>query len=178
MVTRLKKGGKVKHSSFRAAMQSPSNSLEVFFELFCSRLHGYRIKLHEQLVLVSSTPHSACTSNLSTSWSRTTLQGGQASGKTNLQASFPLRCFQRLSLPNVANQPRHWRDDWHTSGVIWHPLAGIWHIGPHPQKANGPWNYSKGHLRLIAPEHYSSKINLRMRRPPFEAEGALRCVEC
>lgn len=33
-------------------------------------------------------------------------------------------------------------------------------------------------LRLIAPEHYSSKINLRMRRPPFEAEGALRCVEC
>ena len=33
MVTRLKKGGKVKHSSFRAAMQSPSNSLEVFFEL-------------------------------------------------------------------------------------------------------------------------------------------------
>ena len=33
MVTRLKKGGKVKHSSFGAAMQSPSNSLEVFFEL-------------------------------------------------------------------------------------------------------------------------------------------------
>ena len=61
---------------------------------------------------------------------------------------------------------------------IWHPLAGIWHIGPHPQKANGPWNYSKGHLRLIAPEHYSSKINLRMRRPPFEAEGALKYVEC
>ena len=54
----------------------------------------------------------------------------------------------------------------------------IWHIGPHPQKANGPWNYSKGHLRLIAPEHYSSKINLRVRRPPSEAEGALKYVEC
>ena len=54
---------------------------------------------------------------------------------------------------------------------IWHPLAGIWHIGPHPQKANGP-------LRLIAPEHYSSKINLRVRRPPFEAEDALKYVEC
>ena len=37
------------------------------------KLHGYRIKLHEQLVLVSSTPHSAYTPNLSTSWSRTTL---------------------------------------------------------------------------------------------------------
>ena len=61
---------------------------------------------------------------------------------------------------------------------IWHPLAGIWHIGPHPQKANGPWNYSKGHLRLIAPEHYSSKMNLRVRRPPFEAEDALKYVEC
>lgn len=65
-----------------------------------------------------------------------------------------------------------------SGGVIRHPLAGIWHIGPHPQKANGPWNYSKGHLRLIAPEHYSSKINLRVRRPPFEAEDALKYVEC
>ena len=89
MVTRLKKGGKVKHSSFRAAMQSPSNSLEVFSELFCSRLHGYRIKLHEQLVLVSSTPHSACTSNLSTSWSRTTLQGGQSLQEDLSSGRFP-----------------------------------------------------------------------------------------
>ena len=89
MVTRLKKGGKVKHSSFGAAMQSPSNSLEVFSELFCSRLHGYRIKLHEQLVLVSSTPHSACTSNLSTSWSRTTLQGGQSLQEDLSSGRFP-----------------------------------------------------------------------------------------
>ena len=40
---------------------------------FWRKLHGYRIKLHEQLVLVSLTPHSAYTPNLSTSWSRTTL---------------------------------------------------------------------------------------------------------
>ena len=33
-----------------------------------------------------------------------------------LGAGFPLRCFQRLSLPNVANQPRHWRDNRHTRG--------------------------------------------------------------
>ena len=116
MVTRLKRGGKVKHSSFRAAMQSLSNSLEVFSELFCSRLHGYRIKLHEQLVLVSSTPHSACTSNLSTSWSRTTLQGGLASRKTYLQAGFPLRCFQRLSFPHIATRRCHWRDNRYTRG--------------------------------------------------------------
>ena len=31
------------------------------------KLHGYRIKLHEQLVSVSSTPHSAYTPDLSTS---------------------------------------------------------------------------------------------------------------
>ena len=29
---------------------------------------------------------------------------------------LPLRCFQRLSLPNVANQPCTWRDNWHTRG--------------------------------------------------------------
>ena len=85
----LKRGGKVKYSSFRAAMQSLSNLLEVFSELFCSRLHGYRIKLHEQLVLVSSTPHSACTSNLSTSWSRTTLQGGQSLQEDLSSGRFP-----------------------------------------------------------------------------------------
>ncbi len=33
-----------------------------------------------------------------------------------LGAGFPLRCFQRLSLPNVANQPCRWRDNWHTRG--------------------------------------------------------------
>ena len=41
---------------------------------------------------------------------------GLASGRTYLKAGFPLRCFQRLSLPNVANRPRHWRDDRHTRG--------------------------------------------------------------
>ena len=89
MVTRLKRGRKSKALFFRAAMQSLSNSLEVFSELFCSRLHGYRIKLHEQLVLVSSTPHSACTSNLSTSWSRTTLQGGQSLQEDLSSGRFP-----------------------------------------------------------------------------------------
>jgi hypothetical protein len=29
---------------------------------------------------------------------------------------FPLRCFQRLSLPDIATQLCHWRDNWLTRG--------------------------------------------------------------
>lgn len=40
----------------------------------------------------------------------------RAPWKPHLEAGFPLRCFQRLSLPNVANQPCSWRNNWHTRG--------------------------------------------------------------
>lgn len=40
----------------------------------------------------------------------------QRLGNPHLEACFPLRCFQRLSLPNVANQPCSWRNNWHTRG--------------------------------------------------------------
>ena len=33
-----------------------------------------------------------------------------------LEDGFPLRCFQRLPVPNVANQPCPGRDNWHTRG--------------------------------------------------------------
>ena len=39
------------------------------------------------------------------------------SGKTHLEGGFPLRCFQRLSLPHVATQPCRWRDNWSTRGA-------------------------------------------------------------
>jgi len=78
--------------------------------------HGYRVKPHGQLVRVSSRPHGPCTSRLSTSWSRTTLQGGLASGKSYLGARFPLRCFQRLSLPNIATRQCRWHDNRNTRG--------------------------------------------------------------
>ena len=55
------------------------------------------------------------TSGLSTQCSAgglTHLRGG----KPHLETCFPLRCIQRLSLPNVANQPCPWRDNWHTRG--------------------------------------------------------------
>src|SRR4029077_10593155 len=102
-----------------------------FFRASASRTrrHGYRIKPHGQLVLVSSRPYGPSTSSLSTSWSWTTLQGGQASGKTNLQASFPLRCFQRLSLPHIATRRCHWRDNRYTRGAST-PVLSYWEQPP------------------------------------------------
>ena len=77
-------------------------------------LQGYRVKPHGQLVLVSLTHCCASTPSLSTSWSRTTLPGDRVPGKSYLKASFPLRCFQRLSLPNLATRRCHWRDNRYT----------------------------------------------------------------
>ena len=47
-----------------------------------------RIKPHEQLVSVSLTPHSASTPDLSTSWSRTTLQEGLALREVSSSGEF------------------------------------------------------------------------------------------
>ena len=81
-----------------------------------SDYQGYRDKPYGQLVLVSLMHYCTSTPSLSTSWSRTTLQGAQGSGKSHLKASFPLRCFQRLSLPNLATRQCHWRDNRYTRG--------------------------------------------------------------
>ena len=37
-------------------------------------------------------------------------------GTPNLEGGFPLRCFQRLSRPNIATRRCHWRDNRNTSG--------------------------------------------------------------
>ena len=79
---------------------------------------GYRDKPYGQLVSVSLMHYCTSTPDLSTSWSRTTLQGAQGSGKSHLKASFPLRCFQRLSLPNLATRQCHWRDNRNTRGTF------------------------------------------------------------
>jgi hypothetical protein len=67
------------------------------------------------LVPVSCTCYHASTSGLSTRWSS---RGPYSikDGRSHLEASFPLRCFQRLSLPNVANQQCSWWNNWHTRG--------------------------------------------------------------
>ena len=68
------------------------------------------------LVPVGSTPHGASTSGLSNTCSTCGLQRFETVRNPNLGAGFPLRCFQRLSLPNVANRPCRWRDNRHTRG--------------------------------------------------------------
>ena len=68
------------------------------------------------LVPVGSTPHGTSTSGLSNTCSTCGLQQFKTVRNPNLGAGFPLRCFQRLSLPNVANRPCHWRDNRHTRG--------------------------------------------------------------
>ena len=39
-------------------------------------------------------------------------------GKSHLEVGFPLRCFQRLSHPDVANQQCPWHDNWYTRGLF------------------------------------------------------------
>ena len=79
--------------------------------------HDYGVKPHGPLVPVSSTRYRASTPGLSTWWSATTLQGAQGPGRSHLQACFPLRCFQRLSLPYLATRQCDWRHNRYTSGT-------------------------------------------------------------
>ncbi len=62
------------------------------------------------LVPVSSTHCCASTSGLSTQSYAGSLSPSRA-WKPHLETCFPLRCFQRLSLPNVANQRCPWQDN-------------------------------------------------------------------
>jgi hypothetical protein len=74
------------------------------------------VKPHDRLVLVSYSPYRPSTPSLSTSWSTRGLQGAYGPGRAYLEARFSLRCFQRLSLPNIATRRCRWRDNRHTSG--------------------------------------------------------------
>src|SRR3990172_9799544 len=114
-------GVSARPAAFRC-QREPTKSEEVKHEFdFCAtmpdNLQGYRIKPHGQLVLVSSDHARSYTPSLSTSWSRTTLQGDQVPGKSHLEASFPLRCFQRLSLPHIATRQYDWRHNRYTRGA-------------------------------------------------------------
>src|SRR5699024_12503225 len=72
-------------------------------------LNGYRIKTHGLLVLVSYVHCCSSTPSLSTSWSRTTLQVGQAPGISYLRTIFSHSCLQPLSLPHITTLQCHWR---------------------------------------------------------------------
>src|SRR5699024_11946709 len=42
--------------------------------------------------------------------------GDQVPERSHLEGGFPLRCFQRLSRPNLATRQCHWRDNRNTRG--------------------------------------------------------------
>ena len=73
----------------------------------------------------SRAPRGASTSGLSTRCSGGGLSPLVGAWKPHLGAGFPLRCFQRLSFPNVANQPCTWRYNWHTRGSSI-PVLSYW----------------------------------------------------
>ena len=62
-------------------------------------------------------PVTSNTSPCSQPWPINPIIHREPQQKPHLKTGFPLRCFQRLSLPHVANQPCHWRDNWHTRGT-------------------------------------------------------------
>ena len=70
------------------------------------------IKSIERLVLVSFMRYRTSTSSLST-WSSSTA----LIGTTGFQVGFPLRCFQRLSIPHIATLLCRWRDNRSTRDV-------------------------------------------------------------
>ncbi len=93
-------------------LRSPSARCAHRFRGACARV----VKSHGRLVPVSFTRCRASTSGLSTSSSRTALQGTEVPGRSHLGRGFPLRCFQRLSLPHLATRQCRWRDNRYTIG--------------------------------------------------------------
>ena len=77
----------------------------------------YMVKPHGQLVPVSFMRCRTSTPGLSTLSSSRALQGNQVPVRPNLGAGFPLRCFQRLSLPYIATRQCHWHDNRNTRGT-------------------------------------------------------------
>ena len=71
---------------------------------------GFRSAV-ERLGPVSCTHCCASTSGLSTCWSCTALMA-----RPGFEGSFPLRCFQRLSRPDLATRLCRWRDNRSTRG--------------------------------------------------------------
>ena len=100
----------------------PSKPIRIFYlglattGTFTCKQEMQTIKPHDRLVPVSLTHYCAYTSGLSTSSSSRGLQGPYGHGISHLEGGFPLRCFQRLSRPNMATQRCPWRDNWYTRG--------------------------------------------------------------
>ena len=77
---------------------------------------------NQQRIVWFVTRRPISTSHLHTSqcfqiWPINPIISREPQKKPHLETGFPLRCFQRLSLPYVANQPCHGRDNWRTRGM-------------------------------------------------------------
>ena len=87
-------------------------SLKIAHSIFIFFFIGQALDL---LVLVSWICYHTYTSNLSTLCSSRGLTS-LCYGKSHLEVGFTLRCFQRLSLPDLATQLCFWRNNWYTIG--------------------------------------------------------------
>src|SRR5690625_6395928 len=63
-----------------------------------------------------STPRSAHRPSYSTFYLLSLHDALPISGRSHLEGGFPLRCFQRLSCPNLATGRCHWHDNPNTRG--------------------------------------------------------------
>ncbi len=69
--------------------------------------------------------------------------GGLRLGIPDLEVSFPLRCFQRLSIPDIATQRCHWHDNWNTSGPSTRVLS----------------YYGQGLARILRPRQIGTELS-------------------
>ena len=97
----------------RSAVKRPSASADAT-DLGLSEI-GKMAKPHGRLVPVSFTHYCASTPGLSPCGLQGALRS-RSSGRPNLEGGFPLRCFQRLSFPDVATRRCGWRHNRNTRG--------------------------------------------------------------
>src|SRR5699024_9433102 len=76
-------------STNKALAVSRAYASQHIFHATAYNLIGYRVKPHGQLVLVSCVHYCTSTPSLSTSWSRTTLQGGSSPRDTSSSDKLP-----------------------------------------------------------------------------------------
>ena len=110
-------------SFFLSAFRQIDNCIEHLQDHICQAYFQFALfsSLRDQaldlLVSVGSTHHCAYTPDLSTSSSIRGLTN-LCYGISYLEASFTLRCFQRLSRPHFAFLPCRWRDNRCTIGAF------------------------------------------------------------
>ena len=92
---------------FARVVRGHSRGVRVWFCTVLGQALGLLVPVGWALLLYTSGLSTPCSVG-----GLTHLRGG----KPHLETCFPLRCIQRLSLPNVANQPCSWRNNWHTRG--------------------------------------------------------------